>query len=49
MTVNRVYEEYPMSQTNHYGSYPGSDAQLTDKLQELGSNDNVVDGDGENE
>jgi hypothetical protein len=40
--VHRAYrEEHPMSQTNHYGSYPSSDAQSTDKPHELGSDDNV--------
>jgi hypothetical protein len=42
--VHRSYhEEYPMSQTNHYGSYPNrdSDAQSTDKPHELGSGDKV--------
>jgi hypothetical protein len=40
--VHRAYhEEYPMSQTNHYGSYPNSDAQPTDKPHELGSDDDV--------
>jgi hypothetical protein len=40
--VHRAYhEEYAMSQTNDYGSYPSSDAQSTDKPDGLGSDDNV--------
>jgi hypothetical protein len=35
------HEEYPMSQTNHYGLYPSSDGKTTDKPRELGSDDNV--------
>ena len=35
------HKEYPMSQMNHYGSYPNSDAQTTDKPRELSSDDNV--------
>ena len=51
MTVHKVYqEEYPMSQMNHYGSYPRSDAPLADKPHELGSDDtgrgSVEGGDG---
>jgi len=46
VTVHRSYhEEYPMSPTNHHGSYPRSDAQFTDKLQELGLDDDVEGGD----
>ena len=44
VTVHRAFHgEYPhpMSQTNHYGSYLSSDAQLTDKPHELGLGDNV--------
>jgi hypothetical protein len=40
--AHRAYHgEYPMSQTNHYGSYPGPDAQETDNSHELGSDGNV--------
>jgi hypothetical protein len=40
--VHRAYhEEYPVSQTNDYGSHASSDAQLTDKPDELGSDDNI--------
>jgi hypothetical protein len=39
VTVHKAYEEYPMSQMNHY---PSSDAQLSDKPpDEHGSDDNV--------
>ncbi len=39
--MHRAYEEYPMSQMNHCGSYP-SDGQLADKQPyELGLDDNV--------
>ncbi|KAF8497395.1 hypothetical protein F5888DRAFT_279971 [Russula emetica] len=49
VAVHRAYhEEYPMSQTNHYGSYLSSDAQLTDKPHELGSDDNVEGRDNKN-
>ncbi|KAI0278575.1 hypothetical protein BGY98DRAFT_516292 [Russula aff. rugulosa BPL654] len=42
VTVHTTYpEEYSMSQTNNYGSYPSSDAQLSDKPHELGSDDDV--------
>jgi hypothetical protein len=41
VTVDKAYEEYPMSQMNRCGSYP-SDAQLADKRPyELGLDDNV--------
>jgi len=44
--VHRAYhEEFPMSQTKHHGSYPSSDAQFTDKPQELGSDDDLEGGD----
>jgi hypothetical protein len=40
--VHTTYpEEHPMSQTNNYDSYHSSDAQLTDKPHELGSDDDV--------
>ena len=46
VTVHKVYrEEYPMSQTNHNGSYPSPDAQSTDKPHELGLDENVEGGD----
>ncbi|KAF8497426.1 hypothetical protein F5888DRAFT_1803454 [Russula emetica] len=45
VTVHRSYHEDPMSPTNHHGSYPRSDAQFTDKPQELGSDDDVEGGD----
>ncbi|KAI0278573.1 hypothetical protein BGY98DRAFT_516291 [Russula aff. rugulosa BPL654] len=42
VTVHTTHpEEYPMSQTNNYDSYHSSDAQLTDKPHELGSDDDV--------
>ncbi|KAF8497438.1 hypothetical protein F5888DRAFT_1889571 [Russula emetica] len=43
VTVHTSYhEEYPpMSQTNHHGSFPSSDAQFADKPHELGSDDDV--------
>ena len=42
VTVHEVYHgEYPMSQTNHFGSYPCSGAQLTDKQHALDSDDHV--------
>jgi hypothetical protein len=44
ITVHRAYHgEHPMSKTNHYGdgSYPSLDAQLTEKLHELISDDDV--------
>jgi hypothetical protein len=41
MVHKACHEEYPMSQTNHYGPYVSSDAQLTDKPHEVGSDDNV--------
>jgi hypothetical protein len=42
VTVHTTYpEEYSMSQTNNYGSYPSSDAQFSDKPHELGSDDDV--------
>jgi len=39
--VHRSYDEYPMSQTSDYGSYPGSDAQRADTKLEHGLDDNV--------
>jgi hypothetical protein len=41
MAYRAYHGEYPMSQTNHYDSYPSPDAQLTDSSRELGSDDNV--------
>jgi hypothetical protein len=41
MVHKTCHEEYPMSQTKEYGSYVSSDAQLTDKPHEVGSDDNV--------
>jgi hypothetical protein len=35
------YEEYPMSRTNHYGSYTSSDVQSANKPHELGSDDHI--------
>jgi hypothetical protein len=29
--MHRTNEEYPMSQMNHYGSYPSLDVQPTDE------------------
>jgi hypothetical protein len=46
VTVHKAYDEYPMSQTNHYGSYPSSDTQLPNKSHELGSDENVEGGEG---
>jgi len=50
VTVQKAYhEEYPMSQTNHYGAYyPSSDAQSNDKPHELGSDGNVEGHDAKN-
>ena len=46
VTVHMAYhEECPMSQTNHSGSYPISDAKSTKKPHELASDDNVEGGD----
>jgi hypothetical protein len=42
VTVHKTYDgDYPMSETNHYGS---SDTQLADKSHELSSDDNVEEG-----
>ena len=45
--VDRAFHvEYPISQTNHYESYPSSNEQLTDQPQELSVDDNVEGRDG---
>lgn len=42
VTVHRAnHGEHPMSQTNHYYSYPRSDVQPTDKPHESGLDENV--------
>ena len=45
--IHTAYEEYPMSQPNHFASCLGSDTQLTDKPHELCFNDNVEHCEGE--
>ncbi len=47
VTVHKAYDEYPMSQANHYGSYRSSDTQLPDNSHELGSDENVEGREGE--
>jgi hypothetical protein len=41
VAVHTTSEQYPTSQASHYGSYLGTDGQLSDKPRGLGIDDDV--------